>query len=80
MFFLFSFYFFRRKTINHFFLFLSQSKKYDLTDFWFSDGSAPMETPDLTLPDAVDSTDDLVPTLQVKMNFKNFKTQIKAIN
>lgn len=33
----------------------------------FSDGSAPMETPDLpALSDNIDSTDDLVPSLQVK--------------
>lgn len=34
--------------------------------FSFADGGAPMETPDLsTLSDNIDSTDDLVPSLQV---------------
>lgn len=34
--------------------------------FFFPDGGAPMETPDLsTLSDNIDSTDDLLPSLQV---------------
>jgi hypothetical protein len=34
----------------------------------FSDGGAPMETPDLsTLSDNIDSTDDLLPSLQVSL-------------
>lgn len=33
----------------------------------FTEGGAPMETPDLsTLSDNIDSTDDLVPSLQVQ--------------
>lgn len=31
----------------------------------FLDGGAPMETPDLSLSDNIDPTDDLLPSLQV---------------
>lgn len=40
--------------------------------FCFADGGAPMETPDLsTLSDNIDSTDDLVPSLQVLITTKS---------
>lgn len=39
---------------------------FDTNNVLFSEGGAPMETPDIsTLSDNIDSTDDLVPSLQV---------------
>lgn len=56
-------------TSGKLFFHLQRRSKLDFLIFntLFLDGGAPMETPDLsTLSDNIDSTDDLVPSLQVR--------------